>query len=227
MRKRLRIAATICGVVLVVIALGVFAFLRALRYEPDFYREALSADPAAQRRASDEMLRQATGLWSGVRNQDRWEVLFTAEQINGWLAVDLVENHPDVLPDTLRDPRVAIGPDRIEMACRYQQGDVATVLNLALEPYVPEPNVLGLRICQARAGLLPWPLTTITDRISEAAGGQDLRLRWLQANGDPVVLISIPPPRHEDGKLVQIETLRLGQGEIYLAGTTAPREANR
>ncbi len=223
MQKKLRIAAVVGCTALAVLAVGVFLLLKALQYEPDFYRRAVAADPADQRRASDEMLRQASGLCSAVQKDGRWEVLFTAEQINGWLAVDLVENHPQALPKTLRDPRVAIEPDRVTLACRFEQGNLCGVVSLIVEPYVPEPNVLGLRICQARAGLLPWPLTKITEGISEAAGRSELRLQWRQAHGDPVALISIPAVQDEDGKLVQIESLRIGQGEIYLSGTTRQR----
>ena len=34
----------------------------------------------------------------------------------------------------------------------------SSVISLTIEPYVPEPNVLALRIVKARAGLLPMPL---------------------------------------------------------------------
>ena len=40
-----------------------------------------------------------------------WEIRFTADEINGWLAVDLVKNHPNALPPTLKDPRVSIDPN--------------------------------------------------------------------------------------------------------------------
>jgi hypothetical protein len=94
------------------------------------------------------------------------------------------------------------------------------VVSLIVEPSLPEPNVLALRIRKARAGMLPVPLGKILDRISQAARKTGLRLQWRQAGGDPVVFISIPPPQNQHDRLVQIETLRLGKGEIYLAGTT-------
>lgn len=224
MRKRLRIAAVVCCVVAVLIVAGIFVLWQALRYEPEFYRQALAVDPARQRRASHEMLQQISGLWSNAHNRDRWEVLLTAEQINGWLAVDLVENHPQVLPETLRDPRVEIRRDRITLACRLRRDHVAGVISLTVEPYLPEPNVLGLRICKARAGRLPWPTRQITEAISEAAAQAELPLRWLQADGDPVVLVAIPPLHDQQhDRLIRIETLRVGQGEVYLAGTSRPR----
>ena len=73
---------------------------------------------------------------------------------------------------------------------------------------------------QARAGRLPWPLAAILDGTAEAARRHSLPLAWRRADGDPVALFTIPPVRDEDGKRVRIEALQLGDGEVYLAGTT-------
>ena len=95
-------------------------------------------------------------------------------------------------------------------------------MSLAVDVYLAKPNVLALRIRKARAGLLPVPLKTITDQITEKAEEMDLGLRWRQADGDPVAEIPIPPPRDADDKAVRVETLRLGEGKVYLAGSTEP-----
>ncbi len=223
MRIRFRIVATVGCALLAVAAVVIFALMWAVQYRPQFYSDAMAVDPVAQRQASDQMLQQVSGVWNNAHSGDRWEVLFTAEQINGWLAVDLVENHPDALPENLSDPRVLIEEDRITMACRLQQDGAESVVSLSIEPYLAEPDVLGLRICRARAGLLPWPLRTITDRVSEAAKQAELPVRWLQADGDPVVLISIPAMHDEEGdRLGHIDTLQVRRGEIYLAGSSVP-----
>jgi hypothetical protein len=109
------------------------------------------------------------------------------------------------------------------LAGRLTRGGTTSVVTVTVEPYLPEPNVLAVRIRRARAGLVPMPLGEILHSFSEAAAQLDLRLRWRRADRDPVALISIPPP-DQDGKRVQIETLKLGDGEIYLAGTTRQRE---
>lgn len=224
MHKRLRIAALIgCGLLLV-IALGLGGLYWALKHEPEFYRDAVRLDRSFQKQASDQMLQRAAALRSDVEKEGRWKALFTAEQINGWLAVDLPENFPDALPESFRDPRVEIRPDRMTLACRLKQGGTTTVVTLTVEPYLPEPNLLALRIRNARAGLLPMPLTTVLDAISEAAGQIGFPLDWQRADRDPVALISTTLP-DQDGKPVQIETIQLGDGEIYLTGTTGQRRA--
>ena len=221
MWKWLLIAAfVVCGLLL---AIGscVFAVYSASQQVPEFYEEALKRDPVAEQKASDKMLQQATALASDVEKEGPWTAVFTAEQINGWLAVDMLQNHPDLLPPSVRDPRVGIEPERLRVACRFERGDWSSVLSLAVDAYLAEPNVIALRIREARAGLVPLPLDGILKHISKSADQMDLRIQWRQAEGDPVVLITIPPPRDEDDKLVRIEALRLGEGEIYVSGRTA------
>ena len=225
MRKRLRIAALVGLGLLLVIVVVLGGLYWAVQQEPDFYRQAVAVDPAAQKEASDQMLRRATALRSDVEKLGPWEALFTAEQINGWLAVDLVQNHPDVLPESFHDPRTDIQPDGITVACRVERGGIEGVVTLTVEPYMAAPNVLGLRIRGVHAGLVPLPLAQVLDAISKAADQMNLRLEWQQADGDPVALIRIPPPADQGGKLIEIQTLKLGEGEIYLSGTTRRQPA--
>ena len=219
-RKKLRIAGVVGLGMLLVIAAAIFLLVQSARRIPKAYREAIAIDPATLREGSDQMLRQAAALVSDVRREGEWQALFTDRQINGWLAVDLLENHPDALPESMSDPRVAIGPDRIMLFCRVRRANLDSVVTLTVEPYVPEPNVLALRIRHARAGIVPVPLQQVLDTISEAIGRTDLRLTWRQTDGDPVALISVPPPHDDNDKLVEIETIRLGKGEIHLSGRT-------
>ncbi len=209
-----------CGIILAIIVGGLYLLYRATQHVPEFYRQAVAIDPAMQERASDQMLQQTTALASDVKKPGHWEALFTAEQINGWLAVDLVRNHPDALPPQLRDPRVAIEPGEITLACRFQRGGAASVLTLEVEPYLAENNMLALRFRAARAGLVPMPLSEVVDRLSDAARHTDLRLQWRQKDGDPVALIPVPQPRDAGGKVVRIEVLDVRQGAVYVAGTT-------
>jgi hypothetical protein len=177
----------------------------------------MELEPETLEKGSDQMLRQAAALEGAVVKVGHWEALFTAEQINGWLAVDRAQNYPNSLPPTMSDPRVAIDPKQVTFACRYQEGSTNSVLSLTIEPSVPEPNVLALRIVKARAGLLPLPLGQVLDQFTEAAHDMQLHLEWRRVGGDPVAMVSLP---EDDDRQVRIDTLRLGDGEIYVAGST-------
>ena len=220
MSRRLRIILLIgCGVPVVLIAVLVGVFL-ALRYEPKFYRDALAVGADVQEKGSDEMLQRVAALVSSVKKTGKWQSHFTAEQINGWLAVDFEKNHHGTLPPFLRDPRVAIEPDRIVLACRYDWRFVSTVLTLTVELYMPEENVLALRIVKARAGLLPMPLGKVLDAISDAAWRSEWRIEWRQTGGDPVALLRVPPPDNAGDLAVKLETIRLGKEGIVVSGST-------
>ena len=47
------------------------------------------------------------------------------------------------------------------------------------------------------------------------------RIEWRRTGNDPVAMLSFPPT--DDDRPMRIETLRLGEGEIYMAGS-APEE---
>ncbi len=207
------------GVLLLLLAAAaLLAIYLAVRHEPAFYRQALKTDHAVLEKGSHLMLQQAAKLASNLRQEKPWKALFTADEINGWLAVDMMKNHPGTLPPTMRDPRVIISSTQVTIACRFRQNGVESVLSLTVEPSVPEPNVLALRIVKARAGLLPVPLGQVLDQIKKAAGDMHLDLRWRHANGDPVAMLSLPA--NDDDQPVHVDTLELGDGEIYVAGNT-------
>jgi len=223
-RKNLYIVgAVFCGILLAV-AGGLLLLYKGAQQVPEEYRQAVDVEHNALQDGSDEMLRQAAALASDVKKEGQWRALFTARQINGWLAVDLPENHPRTLPETMSDPRVVIKPDCIMLFCRFQRKNLESVLSLTVEPYMAEPNVLALRIRRVRAGLVPMPLENVLAAVSKAARKAELPLQWRRADGDPVALVTIPQPRDAQNKVVEIESLRLGEGEVYLSGRTERRD---
>jgi uncharacterized protein YpmS len=220
-RNRLLFFIAVGLVILIVLALlGVYL---AAQHEPAFYREAMEIKPAVLEKASDQMLKQIAALQSALNRQGRWQATITAEEINGWLAVDLVKNHPNTLPPTVRDPRVAIDPNEMTVGCRFEQAGVSSVVSLTVQPYLPEPNVVALRIVRCRAGALPMPLKSVIDGLSKAAGNMQLRLRWGPAGNDPVAMLSLPEDDDAE-RVVRIETLELRQGEIFISGVTERRK---
>jgi hypothetical protein len=229
MSRKRRIYLWIAGGLAALTALTLLALYEAAQHEPAFYREALETAPEVLEAASDKMLQQATAFSNEVQREGRWEAVFTAEQINGWLAVDRVKNFPNIVPPMMQDPRVEITPNGITVACRCEKGGVTTVSSLTVLPYTPpESNAIALRILRFRAGLLPLPRSEVLDGISQAV--QELQqnrdvpihLEWKQSEGDPVALFS-PSTDKNESPPVTIETIRLGNGEIYVAGTTTKK----
>ena len=213
----------IIGVVLLVAAALVAGGWMAVGHTPEFYRLALAADPAAQAAASTEMFNRAQRLARAVRDPGDWQAQFTTEQINGYLAVDLVKQFPELAAPEIRDPRVELRPGGATLAFRYDGPPAASVVSLDVEAYLAEPNVVALRIRGARAGALPLPLDDVLEAISRAAATADVQLRWRQTDGDPVALVTFKSP--PDRPQLAIEKLDLRQGSLYVAGKTAAKRS--
>jgi hypothetical protein len=221
MSKRVRLILIGVGGLLLMVASAAWLAYSASHYVPAFYRDAMEVALAKQETDSDAMLRQATALISALKKEGAWEFLFTADQINGWLAFDMVKNHPSAMAPTFLNPRVAIGPKGITVAGLFETEKIWSVVNLTIEPSVPEPNVLSLRIVNARAGMLPAPLKKITDQLTQAASHLHWKLEWRQADGDPVARITLPENSDGTKWRTRVESLRLGEGEIFIAGATS------
>lgn len=225
MARLLRIAAIVCGVVLLAGLAGVWFVYRASQRPVAWYDEVLDVQPPEAGSAGDEMERRALALVSDLkRPTDRWEAIFTDQQLNGWLAEDLAKKHGGALPEGVSQPRVRFDPGGARVACRYETPQFTTVLNLQTEVYLTdEPNVVAVRIRNARAGALPLPLKRFMDTVTEAANRQGIGLRWTEEEGDPLALIDLPTEHREVKGRLLLKQLVLREGEIYLSGSTTAR----
>lgn len=197
---------------------------RAYRHVPAFYEAALTAEPEQQREASQEMSSRVTMLYSDTQKQGDWKALFTQDQINGWLAVDLVEKHGDTLPPTIRDPRVEITPDALTLALRVEDESINAVFSLTLDIYLAESNVVAFRLRKARAGALPVPMNEVLSHLTTAAEHLNLPLRWTQVEDDPVALLTIEPQKDSHDNVLYLDVLELQEREIFFSGRTVPAD---
>ena len=221
-RGMIRGAVAVAIVLVLIAAVSMWSVYQSSQQVPEFYVQALAAPPAQQAAAGQELERQAVALNNQVRRPGRWEARFTQDQINGWLAVDLPKKFPGSLPGGVSDPRVAVAPNQVQLAVKWQQGNASAVLSAAGEAYLTEePNEVAVRILSVRAGALPVPLARFLDEIATRAASSGLPLRWTEIDGDPVALVKLPLDRAEfKGKQLLVEELRLEEGAIVVAGRT-------
>lgn len=220
-RKMRNVAFVLLGLA----GLGCAFFLgtyQAYRHVPDFYATALTIKPEEQREASQELSSRVTMLYSDTQQQGDWKALFTQEQINGWLAVDLVEKHGKVLPPTIHDPRVEITDEAATLALRIQDESIDAVFSLSMEIYLAESNVVAFRLRKARAGALPVPMSEVLLHLTAAAEHLNLPLRWTQVEDDPVALLTIEPQKDSDDNVLHLDVLELRDQEIFFSGRTVP-----
>jgi len=207
----------------------------AARHEPEFYREALQAQPAQEAELGAQLEQAVLDMRHDAATGGQWQAVFTEEQLNGWLAADLPRKFPELLPADVEEPRVAIEENEARIACRYDNGQIATVISFALAiNLTDEPNTLAVQISKLRAGMLPVPLRQFLEPITAAAHNSEVPLRWSQSDGNPVALVTIPVKRDEyPVEEVHIESIELRDGELWLTGrsvessTPAVRTARR
>lgn len=212
--------------VVVVLAAGAGGLYLASRQVPEFYAVAVAADPATLKSESDTMLRHTAALNNQVRKPGRWEATFRDDEINGWLAVDMVQNHPELVVPEIRDVRMQFGPAEILLGARLEGSVMSAVVSLRLGVSLSSPNVVALRFYKARVGNLPWRLDQVVESIASGAQELDLHVEQTQVEGDPLLLITLPHLVDEKDYVLALDRLELRNGEIYLAGETAP-EATR
>jgi hypothetical protein len=216
-----RVALAVGLLVLIALLVGGFWLYRSLQHVPEFYTEALAVTDSDLEQSNREMLRQTAALNNHLRRMGGWEAHFTDQQVNGWLAVDVPKNHPDLLPPEISHPRVQITPDAISVAARFE-GDISAVISIELEVALTETNRLAVRIKKLRVGSVPWPLDEVLHEVIAAGASWGLQIEQTQSDGDPVLLVTVPPEIGEGRGNVRLERLELRQGEVYLSGHTLP-----
>lgn len=220
LRKWLWFALMVLLVLAAMLTVAAYLAYRAATHVPDFYEQSLAIDPQLQEEASERLLKKSTALVNETKRQGDWATVFTEEEINGWLAVDLVENHREALPQGVSEPRVRIAKETLTLACRAERRGFRTVVTVTLNAYVSSPNTVVVRVKDARAGLLPLPIDELMEKAVQGANKAGWGARRLQQDGDPVLMLTAPDPADSNREVVELHRLEIDDGEIRIAGTT-------
>jgi hypothetical protein len=226
MVRKLRIAAfcTLGVGICLLLAFG-GTYYAAQQVRP-FYAQALQLEPDVLERGSRELESRATALYSEARQAGEWHAVFTAEQINGWLALQLTANRDIELSSKIGDPRVAIAPDVLTLGFRASSGGVDTVVSVDASVFLTEEGAVAIRLISVRAGALPLPVMQLADEIATACKELSLPVRWTRQDGKPVAVVDIQSDSSTDDRRFKIDAIELGEGELYVAGHTEIGQAS-
>ena len=190
----------------------------SLTHEPAFYRATATVPKEEREKEAKEFLAQSLQLRNDICNEPLWEAVFSDQQVNAWLAEDLVTHFADQLPPEVHEPRVHFELDRVTLAFELDQGPVRSVIWVVARPHVPEANVLELTLEKIRAGVLPVPADKILDRLTMHANARGLDVAWKRDGEFPVVTIRYKPQSGRDD--VKLERVQIRKGEMCLAGSS-------
>jgi hypothetical protein len=220
MLRPLRIVALVVTLIAMAVAAMLWMAHRGIRHVRPFYREALDSKPIELQQASRELKTQAGALYSDAQHTGDWCAVFTADQLNGWLAVELAQNHPELLPATIRDPRLAVFTDKLCLGFRTIHGGIESVASIDARVFVAESGELAVRLTAVRVGALPLPTPQIVEQIRAASQNWSVPVRWTRIDGDVVALVDVDMGTASDGRRVLLDAIELHEGEIYVTGHT-------
>ncbi len=187
-----------------------------LTYQPSYYRLIVQQSRKQREGKARKFVAQSLQLRNDICNEPTWEAVFTDQEVNAWLAEDLVNHFAEQLPSEVNEPRVLFELDRVILAFQLRQRGVQSVITVIARPRVPEGNTVELTLEKIRAGILPVPADNVLDRIIEYARCHGIDVEWARKDGYPVVLIRYTPNLDRDD--VQLEELQVRDGQMRLAG---------
>lgn len=225
-QPRRRWPAFIATVLLAVTATAGIILFRATQAVDAFYAAAVSANPAESREAGERMEKRVADLVDQAETTGRWESIFSDAEVNGWLATILKDKYPTLLPPEVVDPRVSFVSGRCLIGYRYEGEQIRAVVTIEGEPFMASHDVAGLRLRKARIGVLPLPLSKVVEHINRGAGDLQIAVKWIEHEGDPVMLVGVTNALSTDDEVRRLEEIELRDGELALAGTATPRKAS-
>ena len=188
----------------------------SLTYQPSYYRAMAHLSRAKRADQAKKFVAQSLQLRNDICNEPTWEAVFTDEEVNAWLAEDLITHFADQLPPEVNEPRLLFELDRITLAFQLHQRGIQSVITVVARPCVPEGNTVELTLEKIRAGILPVPADDFLDRIVNYARYHGVDVQWSRRDGYPVVVIRYTP--NLDREDVQLEQVQICNGQIRLAG---------
>ena len=199
----------------------------ALTYRPAFYRELTTstADPGVRKDQAAQFVKDATRLRNVIANDPRWEAIFTDDEVNAWLAVDLAAHFADLIPEGVHDPRLKFEADRVVLAFKLDNGPVSSVVWAVVRVGVPIENQVALTIEKIRVGALPVPSGQLLDRLAEHARDHGMAVTWDKTGPEPVATIRYAASKSRPD--VVLEALDIAQGRVRLSGRSKVDEVGQ
>lgn len=210
-------------VLAIVVAAIAYAY-HLTQQEPKFYRVALRQTPAVARAKGAELETTVMQIYNAVLEQGPWRGEVNQDQINGWLATDLPQKFPELLPeDVVADPRVSIAKGEISLAGRAHYQGIKGIVVAKLDIFkTDQRDQFAVRFRGIHAGIIPIPIKAFADEFSRALNHKGYRTMWTELEGDPLLIITVP----EKDLLIQelyrlnIETVDIEEKKIIISGTT-------
>ena len=209
----------------------------ALQQIPAFYQAAMqdTMPPVQRREAAERFVERTMQLVEEIRHAETWEQEFSEQQINSWLAEELHQKHQSWVPRGVRDPRVKLTEDAIQIGFHLKQKRWSGIVSLKVTPWMEGPNRLAVGIESAQAGVVPIPLDEVLRHVAKNLARDGWQIEWSDRDGLKVAVVDLGAGRERQPVLQTVDVLEglfrvsgkqpdSGSGEIRFE---APRVATR
>lgn len=220
MSSRKRKIWMVLAVLLLLLILSLFFVYRAAKHVPEFYRQALASSAKQQQQFDEEFNQQLVDLKTDLDKNRRFETVLSEDQINGWLATTVAQQHAHRLPSGMRDPRVAIRDGEVRVGSHFRRGKIDTVVWLIADLKLADQNtVLEIRLRGLKAGLIPFSIERFQQQITTSLSRAKLKITWVEGAEEVTARIELPE-RFEglEGKSVLFEKIELQPGGLLFSG---------
>ena len=168
-----------------------------IRHELEWYTRA-AVPPGPQRaKNSEKFYSEFLELMNPPETGTKWYAQFTDDQINSFFEEGLVQTGLDkrLLPEGVKQPRVAIEPGRLRLAFRYGHGTWSTVISIDLGIWLAarEQNAVVIEVENFRAGALPIAAQSILQDVTTAIrqNNSNIEVTWYRnpETGSPCAVV--------------------------------------
>jgi len=203
-------------VIAILLLLVLFAYFAAQK-KPGFYREFEKLSATERKKLNDALVTQSLKTYSQMQDSDQWSWFVSDKEINGWFSVDGRTQTFNFLPREIRNPRVAIRDQTIEIAAEAKYGYLSGTLWLTGSVSVPEPNLVAIRIRSARVGLFPFDKDKLAQIIKDAAKSTDGKLQLINEGGDPCLQFR-PVMQNQKKQPLEIVSVETDENRLLVKG---------
>lgn len=219
----LRRIAWITLAIVIVGLVGAYSAYRATQWIPPFYDKQLGASRDELQQAGNQLERQLQQLQQQHVDARQWTSIFSEEEVNGWLAVNLPVKFPRLLPHTIREPRIELKAGNAHIACQYVSPKMTAVLSLQIDARATDqPNIVAIYLRDARIGAVPGLVQLAMDEIDSAAKRAGVQIEWVEDKGDQVALVTVPDHVLDADHRFELQDVEIADGELKIAGTLVP-----
>ena len=161
----------VCLGILAAIPTGIWF---SLTYQPSYYRDMVLLTREQRGGPGQEVRRPEPSAPQRHLQRTHWEAVFSDQEVNAWLAEDLVTHFLDQLPPEINEPRLLFELDRVTLAFQLRQRGVESVITVVARPRVPEGNTVELTLEKIRAGSCLYQPTMFSTASSIMRGSTGL-----------------------------------------------------